>query len=51
MSEQAKSERPVAAEQSEYTKPEVEVLGDLRELTEGVVQVQQIDNLGVGSQL
>jgi hypothetical protein len=32
-----KDEQPAADEQVEYVKPQIEVLGDLRDLTEGAL--------------
>ena len=49
MSDETKSNPPLANKQPEYSKPEVEVLGDLRELTEGAVD-PTTDIGSVGSQ-
>ena len=35
MRDRPMNDRPTAPEQPEYSKPEVEILGDLRDLTEG----------------
>ena len=44
------SDQPTADEKPEYTKPKIETLGDLRDLTEGASGVLADDGPGTGSQ-